>query len=270
MAHTNITFAGNVDLDALIADALITEEIEADKQAAYEAQAAEINAAEAERQAINQYERAEYIPGDLQTIAKNLEADTVKRFTERVDLELHERAAYETNKNPNNIRIHKYINGNRRMLCSERAVRIMLACDVNANFINNHIKSDERYNVYAMEKVGRFIQQLDFAMSGNFINDAIFKTMWNFNKAGIEFDLDAAKCAASHFIRLKEGQKHWAQHLVRHTVSKGVASTQSGSTMRAMETLGLVSLVKKVGTRMVYRLNDNPQVRRIAEILALN
>lgn len=267
----DITATEALDIDALIADALIQEEAEKAKLEAYADQAKEIIQAEAVRQEqlkVPVVERI-YIDGNLKEIADKIEIEQVEAFCERVRAEFVARAAYEKAKNEANDRIQKTLHGCANILASIRGARGMLACDVDPSFINRHHRDNQRFNVYAIEKVGKFVQQMDFGAIGNAINNAIFKTMWNFMNAGDEFTMDAAKCAASADIRLKEEQQRWRKHLVRHTVKSTVASTQSSSTLNAMAVLGIAKQTGMKNGVEVWQMIDGPQTRRIADVLKL-
>lgn len=259
----------NLDLDTLIAAEVEKEEIAEAKRAVYEEQAKAIAQAEAERQAVQEAYQRIYVDGDFTSIRAAIEMPAVETFLTTLSDQFAERVEFEREKNPKNFRIQKTLQSVRTGLVRHRSAQVMMACDLEASFLNQSVKKGERFNVYAIDKALRFVQQLDFGAIGNAINNAVFQTMWNFMNAGLEFTSETAKCAASNGIRLTEGQRGWAQHLVRHTVSPGVASTQSSSTLRAMEVLGLAKQTGMKGKAQVWQLIDGPATRHIASKMGL-
>lgn len=176
---------------------------------------------------------------------------------------INDREYFEAEKNPENANIHRTLKKVRASLARSYAARVMVAAQQDAGFINRHLMDGSRYNVYAIGKYADLVDALAGSGMQNAINIAITRSLFAFAKAGVEFNGEMAKAAASDKIRVSEAVK---KLLVRHTVSASTAPTQASSTMQALETLGIVRIE---GSRKnpVYKLRDTLTARRLAEVV---
>jgi hypothetical protein len=140
---------------------------------------------------------------------------------------------------------------------------VMIAANQDPNFINRVLMDGSCYNVYAIGKYADLVDALAGSGMSNAINIAITRTLFAFDKAGLEFNGEMAKAAASDKIRVSA---EVARHMIRHTVSASTAPTQASSTMQALQTLGVVAID---GSRKnpKYKLLDNPVTDRLREVV---
>ena len=188
------------------------------------------------------------------------DADLMLRATSEA---LDERAMFEDTKNPDNLNIHRTIKKVRASLVRTYAAKVMIAAGQEPAFINRSLMDGSCYNVYAIGKYADLVDALAGSGMHNAINIAVTRSLFAFAKAGLEFNGEMAKAAASDKIRVAETVK---RHLVRHTVSASTAPTQASSTMQALETL---KVVRVEGSRKhpVYKLLDTPAARRMQEVV---
>lgn len=189
-----------------------------------------------------------------------------KSMAKKIGGAFDERTKFEGIKNPNNTSIHKSLAKSRAALAMPSAAAIMIAANVEPNFINRSVAEGSCYNVYAADKLADFVRGLRDGMIRNAINNAVARSLFAFQKAGEDFTGELAKAAASAQYPVSE-KKH-KDLLTRHTVSPGTASTQTSSTMIALQSLGIV---EQTGNAKfpVYKLTDAPVVNRLKEVLGL-
>lgn len=187
--------------------------------------------------------------------------DMAKKIAKAYDA----RAEFETKKNPGGASIHKNLDKSRAKLIMPSAAALLLVSNVNPDFINASVNDGSRYNVYAADKLADLVQGLRDGVIRNAINNAITRSLFAFKDAGEPFTSDMAKAAASKQYPVKE--KKLKDLLIRHTVSPSVASTQTSSTMTALQTLGAVKNVGSV-KHPVYELTSEPVVDRLRELIA--
>jgi len=176
---------------------------------------------------------------------------------------ISQRVVFEDTKNPDNANIHRTLKKVRGSLVRAYAAKVMVAAQQDPVFINRTLLDGSCYNVYAIGKYGDLVDALAGTGMTNAINIAITRSLFAFAKAGLEFNGEMAKAAASDKIRVAESLR---KHLIRHTVSASTAPTQASSTMQALETLKIVRIE---GSRKnpVYKLLDTPQARRLQEVV---
>lgn len=270
--------ATNVDLndiDALIAAA---EQEESAQKLIDEAKKAALDA-QAELDEANDEDTGEAVSettvnitpvfeeGDIHQMRKSVDGKTVEKIRAEVTAQFDQRTKFHADNDPHNTNIQKNLAKYRQQFSSPHTAGVIAACKMEVSFINRVKRGEQCFNVYSVEKVSKLINQIVLGVANNAYNDAIFKSMWNFMKAKVPFTTEAAKAAISDQIAVKD--KQIKALLVRHNVKPGTASTQSSSSLRAMEVLGIV---RNAGTegRQVWVLNDNPQTRAVAASYGLN
>lgn len=174
-----------------------------------------------------------------------------------------QRDAYEAAKGGHYDSISKSLDKSGKKLATHAAAEVLIACQVDPNFINRGMTGTAGYNVYAIDKVADIVTCLSSGVLKNAINRAIILSLFAFKAAGVDFTGEHAKAAASANIRVSDAKVRTL--LVRHTVAPSTAPTQASSTMSALQTLGIV---ENAGTQKapIYRLTDAPQTRRLEEV----
>lgn len=167
-----------------------------------------------------------------------------------------------------NDNIFKNLNKSYGKLSSDAVANVLLVTNVSPDFINRTLSDGSKYNVYALNKLADIAQgamhglDVNSGMS-NAINLAVMKSMFIIRRLGATFTMDLAKAACSKQYR---SESPYVKHLIRHTVSTSTVSTQSSSTMQALQTLGVVKLA---GSRKnaSYEIIDSPLTRRLEQVL---
>lgn len=178
--------------------------------------------------------------------------------------EMDRRAEQEAKDHPDNASIQRTLAKARSAMVTKRAAMVMLAANIDPAIFNRSVHSGSFYNVYAIGKLADFMAGLTGGVIKNAINLACLKSLLRCNAAGVAFDMELAKSAASDKYPVKsEGAR---KHLVRHTVSESTAPTQASSTMQALATLGVVSVGG--GRNPSYTLQENAITEKLRALVA--
>ncbi len=175
-----------------------------------------------------------------------------------------ERVTFETMADPGNTNILKNLKGYRQKMALPGIAGILVATDVDPDFINRSLTSGKRFNVYGIDKLNDLLHGLNSGHFKNAINIAVMKSMFKFRAAGVKFTGLAALAAASDKVKVDKGM---SGILVRHTVSASTAPTQSSSTMNALSVIGAVRNTGSVKFP-IWELTDAPVTKRLEELLA--
>lgn len=200
---------------------------------------------------------------DFEQIMTSIDTDASKRVMEEMNAQIDARRDLEIEKNTYNDNIQRTLKKVRATMVRHFAARVLIATNASPTFITEQSREGEHYNVYAMGKLNDLVDGLCGLPLKNAINIAIVRSMFKLRDAGIALHRKTLECAASDKIRVTDPQI--ASALVRHTVGATTAPTQTSSTMRALETLGIV---KSSGPKnaTVFELLDTPQTRQLEQI----
>lgn len=159
----------------------------------------------------------------------------------------------------------KNLNRARKAMVTGRvALALCAAGREDAGFVNREWMEGKEFNVYALLKLADIAQGLTGGTIGNAVNIAVIASMFALQAAGIPYDFDTAKAAASsEHTPQRPGVR---KHLTRHTVGKGTASTQAGSTMHALMALGVVHFAPSKNP--TYTILDNATTDRLRQAIA--
>lgn len=205
-----------------------------------------------------------YEGDSLEAIADSIPEKDRKRFATKIGKAFDDRSAYETEKNKSNERIHKELDKSRAKLAMPGAAAVLLAAKVDHAFINRSVANGSRFNVYAADKLADLVKALQDGNMKNKVNIAVCKSMFRFRAAGQKFTGEMAKAAVCDKVKVDAAM---AKLLVRHTVDPGTMSTQTSSTMTALQTLGIVKNTGSVRAP-IYELTETPQTARLQAVMA--
>lgn len=207
------------------------------------------------------------ISQDLSDIIASLHPADIEMAVYSISKELSKREEFEeikTAEKTGKDNIQRTLAKVRSQMVSKRAAAVMLACNVDAAFINRELNTGSKFNVYGLGKFSDLVFGASGGAISNAINIAIVKSLFTAHHKGIVFTGEVAKACCSRQYRI-EGSI--AAHLTRHTVSPSTAPTQASSTMAALVQIGAVT---QMGTPRapIYQLTDAPIVRKLKEVLA--
>ena len=201
---------------------------------------------------------------DFKVILASFPEAEVAKTIKTAENAIASRRLLEIAKNPENSNILRTLKNANSSMARRHAAMVMLAANVDPQFVNRSLKDGEHYNVYAIGKFSDLVDALTGLAMKNAINIAVVRTLFNFKKAGLDFTTEMAKAAASDKIRV---EPKFRKHIISHTVSASTAPTQSSSTLQALETLGIIRVTGMKG-KHTYAVTNTPAARAL-EALAM-
>ncbi|MCK0198531.1 hypothetical protein MWN34_16625 [Ancylobacter sp. 6x-1] len=91
-----------------------------------------------------------HVPGDLKEMMGNANPSLIAAKITDTAYALETRAAFEKAKNPANEKMQANLASYRKRMTSEIAARVMIATDVDPEFVNREISTGSRFNVYPL------------------------------------------------------------------------------------------------------------------------
>ena len=196
-------------------------------------------------------------------LMKEVPGETITQTMNVMKDKISQRRQLEIEKNSYNDNIHRTLKNVEQTMVRPIAAQVLVAASVSPGFIVEQSREGEHYNVYAMGKLNDLVDALAGLKLSNAINRAIVRSMFKLRAAGVTISREILECAASDKIRVKD--RNIEGLLTRHTVGASTAPTQTSSTLRALETLGIV---KVTGTKQncVVTILDTPQTAALEQV----
>jgi hypothetical protein len=184
---------------------------------------------------------------------------------------LDARLAYEIEKN-SDTRFDRHIKEMRKTCEREAIATTLQASNVDAQYINRHERTNVRYNIYAAQKVNNIAQYLNNVAMLNHYTLAVFRTAHALeaNEMTLAHKDAIAACSADckHSNASREKiikTTRYASHVAANT-----ASTQSSSSINALQTLNVLIESRDDANNVIYKLNrESHACKALAENLAI-
>lgn len=273
----NVTNMNADNLDAVLAEAIMAAEIQEILEGESntmpvenlaEALAQANGATEALNEATDAAADEEAAPAsvDERSFIEMRDAVTTEQVTQmQTDLiaAFADRASYERIANPNNDNIQETLTKVQKGHLAHAISQGFVAAGVDPNYLNKSEVAGKRRNVYALQKLQDLIYGASSGHLKNAINIAILVSMVKLEQAQIAFTGAIAKACASDKVAV---ETNVGVHLRRHTVAESTASTQSSSTMTALEDLGAV-VNKGSQKHPTWVFSDTALAKRLKEVV---
>lgn len=208
---------------------------------------------------------------DFQKVAASYSTAQVMAYADKVKAAFDDRSRFELTRSATPAAgkpILEKLSKRQAAMSQPNIVRAMMALGVDPNFINGTKSKDgngSRFNVYAIDKAIKLAGYMMLADKIPGVLKACLKSMVNFKEAGEVFTREFAEAAVCDKIRLENSAG--AKLLMRHTVDKNTASTQTSSNMRVLEAFGLI--VSKGSNRSAtYEFADTDQAKSLQQLVA--
>lgn len=178
------------------------------------------------------------------------------------------RAAFELSKNEANDNIQKTLRDMRKSMTRESVASVLLASNVSADFVNDSIRVDSKYNVYAAQKVDNIACYLLKAEALNHYTLAILRSLLSLEKAELQLTHEDAKSACTLEMKLKDAKREKLLVKYQKHVAISTANTQSSSSLEALVTFNVLKRARNAENETVFTLCDNDTTREILARLA--
>ena len=176
---------------------------------------------------------------------------TVNAFVVAIDA----RIDYEVTKNVENTSIVKTLRDLRKSVDHVKIAEIMLACNVDADFINRAERVSARFNVYSAEKVVNVARAQAAAASLNHYTRAIFLTALALENVDLQLTHKDAVVACSRDAKHSDAKR--AKHVVRYDkcVAASTCATQSSSSINALQMFSVFKESRDAANNVCYSIN---------------
>ena len=175
------------------------------------------------------------------------------------------RASFEASKNASNENIQKTLRDLLKSISRDSVCTVLQASNVNAAFINESIRVDSKFNVYAAQKVDNIACYMNKAEALNHYTLAILKTLLSLEKNEMKLTQEDAKSACTLEMKLKDAKRE--KHIVKYAkhVAISTANTQSSSSLEALVTFNVLQRSKDSENNTVFVLADNDTAKALIE-----
>ena len=180
----------------------------------------------------------------------------VQDYLSSLNAAIDSRAAYEASKNADNNSIQSVLAALRKDFNrAEVIAQIMIDNSVNAEFINRQERSNNRYNVYAAQKVENAVSASANTEALNHYTLAILKVACALKTVSHKDAVSACSAGVKHSDTARERvikSLRYAKHVAANT-----ASTQSSSSLNALQTLNVISESRDANNDVIYSVNSD-------------
>jgi hypothetical protein len=183
--------------------------------------------------------------------------DKIANYVAELNSALDARASYEHDKSAANDSIQTCIAALRKSVTHVDIASVLLSCDVDSNFINRSERSNNRYNVYAAQKVDNVARAVKSVAELNHYSLAILRVALAVEKIDSKLSHKDAVAACSASVKHSDAKRESIIKSLRYAkhVAANTASTQSSSSINALQTCHILSEARDAANNIVYSVN---------------
>lgn len=184
---------------------------------------------------------------------------TAKKLINSLNKNVVERAQYEESKSAHSCvtKLIKYATLDRNTLKTNLKEAFMqklvdAKALTNFDFINNHVKESQRFNIYAVEKVFKdlhAIAQSNVALMNKYNRACVITCLMNADKEQFTFTRNHAKAMLSKAYNFESVKR--SELAQTFNVAESTASTQVSSSFRALEALDVLRFDESARDRCI-------------------
>lgn len=155
----------------------------------------------------------------------------------------------------------------RKTLAHERNATVLLAMNVDVNFVNRHERSNARFNKHAIKKFVRIVQNLDAnIVTIDHYMKHIMLTMRAFQNADLAMTQNDAMIACTNDVKNKNKQKEALTSHYNESTQMNTQSTQASSAINVLQICNFVREYKNSANMSEFVLDlDNDLVKKLFE-----
>lgn len=182
-----------------------------------------------------------------------------------------ERAEFERDKNSANDSIQSTLDALCKSVSHDAIYSLLVASNVDVDFINRNERVNAKYNVYAAEKVANVAHALAKTRALNHYTLAILRTCDALERSELVLTHKDAALACSASIKHNDSKREkilakarYAKHTAANT-----AATQSSSSINALQTFNVLRESRDAANVVTYSLNrDNAATQSLLAMIA--
>jgi hypothetical protein len=189
----------------------------------------------------------------------------IDSYVAELNAALDARAAYELAKNAANDSMQSTLSSLRKSMTHADIAAQLHSCNVDANFINRSERSNNRYNVYAAQKVDNVARAAKSVEELNHYTLAILRVALAVEKIESKLSHKDAVSACSASVKHSEAKRESLIKSLRYAkhVAANTASTQSSSSINALQTCNILSESRDAANAVVYSVNRESETFKL-------
>jgi hypothetical protein len=183
--------------------------------------------------------------------------NTVANYVSTLTAAIESRAAYELSKNAANDSIQTVLKSLCKDLTHEHVASVLMQNAVSADFVNRQERVNNRYNVYAAQKVDNAARAALSVEALNHYSLAILRVACALRVISHKDAVAACSASVKHSDAARERvikSLRYAKHVASNT-----ATTQSSSSINALQTLNVLSESRDASNNVVYSINESSE-----------
>jgi len=178
------------------------------------------------------------------------------------------RLAYESSKNSDNLNMQTTLQKLRKSFDHDAIASVMLASNVNADFINVAERSNARFNVYAAEKVQNLLAYVaKQSLHLNHYTLHILKTCDAMTKADMLMTHSDAVASCSSDSKISDKTRAKLVSRYARLTSANTASTQASSSLNALKVCNVIEETRDASNNVAYRVRDTDAAKTLLAML---
>lgn len=187
---------------------------------------------------------------------------TLDKYIAKLNEAFDARVAFEAAKNADNLSIQAKIASIRSDVTHETVAKVMLAANVDVNFINRAERKTARFNVYSAEKVSNVARASVFAERLNHFSKFILLTAKAFAENDLLMTQQDAMIACSHDAKSSNSKKN--KHIVKYAKSVAIStqSTQASSSINALQMFDVLRETRDDANNACFVINHDSDVTK--------
>lgn len=181
----------------------------------------------------------------------------IQDYITALNAALDARASYEKAKNAENDSIQSCITSLRKSVTHSDVATALMNNAVNAEFINRSERTNNRYNVYAAQKVDNAARAAISVEALNHYSLAILRVAVALEAKELMLSHKDAVAACSASVKHSEAKREAIIKSLRYAkhVAANTASTQSSSSINALQTCNVLRETRNANNEIVYSVN---------------
>lgn len=192
-----------------------------------------------------------------ETKREKIMSKNVTKFIEAINAALDSRVAYETHKDANNDSMQSNLTSLRKSMTHSDIATVMMNSSVDAEFINRAERSNNRYNIYAAVKVDNIARCVKSVAELNHYTLAILRVALALEATDSKLSHKDAVAACSASVKHSDANRERIIKSLRYAkhVAANTASTQSSSSINALQTFNMLTESRDASNAVVYSVN---------------
>lgn len=182
---------------------------------------------------------------------------TVQDYSNELSAAIALRADFEMNKSADNTSIQECLTKLAKSVSHDTIASIMMQSNVDADFINKSERVNNRFNVYAAEKVANVARAIAVVNNLNHYTLAIFKTALALESASFTLSHKSAVAACSASVKHSDAKQERLIKTTRYAkhVAANTASTQASSSINALQQFNVFVETRDAANAIAYTID---------------